>query len=544
MPPTEITAAYPWQSEVIYAAELDVHGGIIRGNVALAKIAGETLEGLLFGDLLAAEQRPAFERHVEAAGETWARATFGFMEAARGEAAEDRITWLRRISEHTVEVIAEPAWDEHDRLVGQVLQLNDDLIAAQRTAARRQRELELAQDQAAAAADRIRQLETILLAGLTPRSFDEVLVSLMRTTSELLPGDRADLFLLDEVGARLVLRASGGRQLGTAAPPRPVPLGEGVLGQVAHEGRSVLIERLSGENPAGIPDGQGSMIAAPLMLDGQVIGVLSASGQDEACFAEADQRLLELVGERVALAIGQAQLRDREQRMAETLQRTLLPQRLPQPEGVHLAARYLPHTAGVGGDFYDAVLLPDGGLGVAIGDVTGKGLRAAATMGRLRSALHAYGLDSRSPTEVLSRVGRLAAADATLATALYLVLDPATGAVQLASAGHLPPLLITPAGADYVDVRSALSPPLGLDPDREKREMTLDLEPGCTLLLYTDGLVEGTRNIDEGMGRLADAAAAHPDETPEALCERLLDSLAPGGRYRDDVAVLAVRRSD
>lgn len=541
MPHTEVTAAYPWQSEVIYAAELDSRGEIIRANRALAKLVGEPLEGLAFGELLADEQRPAFERRVEAAGQTWSRATFGFMEGGRADAAEDRTTWLRRTAHDTLEVVAEPAWEEHNRLVGQVLQLNDDLIAAQRTAARRQRELELAQDEAAAAADRIRQLEAILLAGLTPRSFDEVLSSLMRTASELLPGDRADLFLLDEVGARLVLRAGGGRQVAAETSPRPVSLGEGILGEIAREGRSVLIENLSGTSPAGIPDRQGSMIAAPLMLDEQVIGVLAASGEGQACFADADLRLLELVGERVALAIGHAQLRDREQRMAETLQRTLLPQRLPEADGVQLAARYLPHTAGVGGDFYDAVLLPHGRLGVAIGDVTGKGLRAAATMGRLRSALHAYGLDERSPSEVLNRVGRLAAGDATLATALYLVIDPATGAVELSSAGHLPPLLISPAGATYVDVRSALSPPLGLD-RVSKREMTLSMEPGCMLLLYTDGLVEGTRNIDEGMRRLASAAAGHPGETPDALCERLVESLVPEGRYRDDVAVLAVRR--
>lgn len=541
MPSTEV-GAYPWQSEVVYAAELDGEGCIVCVNAALAQATGGSLDGVPFRELLASEQRAAFDRRLGETGETWDRAMFSFGGGVGVENAADRSTWLRRLPDGHAEVIAEPAWAEHDRLVGQVLQLNDDLIAAQRTAARRQRELERAQDQAAASTDRIRQLEAILVAGLTPRDFDDVLVSLMRTAQGLLPGDHADLLLLDEVGARLVVRASAGRV--TAAEPqrRPVSVGDGVLGQIAAEGRSVLIERLPGGNPPGIPDGQGSMIGAPLLLDGEVIGVLAVSGEGPECFTDADLRLLELVGERVALAIGQAQLRDREQRMAETLQRTLLPQSLPQASGVWLAARYLPHTAGVGGDFYDAVTLPDGRLGVAIGDVTGKGLRAAAAMGRLRSALHAYALDSPRPSDVLRRVGRLAQADDALATALYLVLDPATGRLELASAGHLPPLLIEDGAASYLDVRAALTAPLGLEVERSA-EVSVQLTPGSVLLLYTDGLVEGTRNIDDGMRRLAEAASSAPGESPEALCERLLETLVPEGRYRDDVALLAISRT-
>jgi hypothetical protein len=224
-------------------------------------------------------------------------------------------------------------------------------------------------------------------------------------------------------------------------------------------------------------------------------------------FVGADLRLLELVGERVALAIGQAQLRDREQRMAETLQLALLPQSLPEVAGVELNARYLAHAASVGGDFYNALALDDGRLGVAIGDVTGKGLRAAVAMSRLRSGLHAYALDSASPADVLSRLGRLANADGAMATALYLTLDPATGALQLASAGHPPPLCIEDGRARFIDVRPALSPPLGLD-ITERRQVGLELPAGSMLVLYTDGLVERTPTstgacASSPMGRLA-----------------------------------------
>ncbi|HET8978071.1 MAG TPA: GAF domain-containing SpoIIE family protein phosphatase, partial [Solirubrobacteraceae bacterium] len=276
---------------------------------------------------------------------------------------------------------------------------------------------------------------------------------------------------------------------------------------------------------------------------GEIIGVLSVSAHRTGSFSEPDRRLLEVVGERVALAIGQVQLRDREQRLAETVQRTLLPQTLPDLPGVTLRARYLPHSAGVGGDFYDAIRLPGGRVGVAIGDITGKGLRAAATMGRLRSALHAYALDASRPADVLNRLGRFAQVDGAMATALYLVLDPATGWMELASAGHLPPLGIGAGETAFIDVRAALSPPLGWAAERHA-QLRLRLPPGRGLLLYTDGLVELTHNLDEGMRRLAGAADAAPAGSLDAFCDHLLGVVAGDDRYHDDVAMLVLRRDD
>ncbi len=363
----------------------------------------------------------------------------------------------------------------------------------------------------------------------------------MRTAQAILPGDRADIMLLDDARERMILRASAGP--GAPAEPnrRPVVLGQGLLGTIAASGASTLIEDRATAERFGMPLRAGSLIAAPLTLDGEIMGVLAASSAATGAFSEADLRLLEVVGERVALAIGQAQLRDREQRMAEILQRTLLPQSLPAMPAVQLAAAYNPRTATVGGDFYDAIALPDGKLGVAIGDVTGKGLRAAAAMGRLRSALHAYALDSPGPADVLARLDRLAVSDRTMATALYLVLDPASGRVELASAGHLPPLRLDGSDAIYLELGEALSPPLGLTVG-ERGAMSFELPSGAALVLFTDGLVEVTRNVDEGLEQLRLAAGGVAGEALDHLLDELQGALAPLSRYRDDVALLAVRR--
>jgi sigma-B regulation protein RsbU (phosphoserine phosphatase) len=374
-----------------------------------------------------------------------------------------------------------------------------------------------------------------------PRELEEALHLLLRCSEDLLPGDRADILLLEETGGRLLLRASAGRHASRERSGVSIDIDEDLLEAIVDGNTSVLIADLQAAAAPGTPASPGSLIGVPLRSQDEVLGVLVASATEADAFAHDDLRLLEFIGQRVALEIGQAQLREREQRLAETLQRMLLPQTLPEVPGLQLAARYLPYTSGVGGDFYDAIVLHDGSLGLAIGDVTGKGLRAAAAMGRLRSALHAYALDATAPADVLTRLGRLAQADDAMATALYLILDPGQGRVAMASAGHLPPLCIDGDGARYVDIRAALTPPLGFGVER-RREISLELPPGSTLLLYTDGLVERTRNIDAGMAALATAAACRRDLAPEALCERLVEEMAAGARYTDDVAVIALRR--
>lgn len=534
-------SAFPWPSSTIYAAELDPRGVVLRANGALLEAAGGELGGVAISELITQEQRVAFAEFLAAAGKSWGQGTFAMLDA-RETASDDRRVWLRRLGNLRLELFAEPAWSENRRLVEQVLQLNDDLIETQRRLSRRQRQLEQAQNETARSELRVRRLERILLAGLTPRDFDDALAQLLVAVQELLPGDRVDIVLQDEALDRLVMRASSG--------PGPAPddgtawrIGEGILGAIAARAQPALIEDLAQARDSGGAGGrEGSLIGAPLTVDGHVIGVLAVSAAGNGCFSEEDLTLLELVGERVALAIGQAQLRERERRMAETLQRTMLPRRVPDMPGVAVATRYIARTASVGGDFYDVLALPDGRVGVAIGDITGKGLRAAATMGRLGGALHAYALDSPAPSDVLMRVGRLAEVDDALATALYAVLDPVTGTIDLASAGHLPPLRVQPgSGADYLSMNDGLSPLLGLSVDaRSQSRQSLDV--GATLIMFTDGLVERTHNIDEGLNGLASAAAEAASWPVEALCDHLLERLAPAGHYRDDVAVVAIRR--
>jgi PAS domain S-box-containing protein len=235
---------------------------------------------------------------------------------------------------------------------------------------------------------------------------------------------------------------------------------------------------------------------------------------------------------------------EREHRIAETLQRILLPDRLPDIPGVMLAARYVPATTGleVGGDWYDVVQLPNGHVGVAIGDVAGHGLRAASTMGQLRMSLRAHAIEEGSPVKVLGRIHQLVKRLllGEMATLLYLVFDPDDGVVRFANAGHPPPLLI-PERGDASFITDGLAPPLGAARSQNDFvEATCRLEVGSTLLLFTDGLVEERGvSIQQGLSRLKrEATEAGPGL--EALCDHLLATL-PGRDVSDDIALLALR---
>jgi anti-anti-sigma factor len=223
---------------------------------------------------------------------------------------------------------------------------------------------------------------------------------------------------------------------------------------------------------------------------------------------------------------------EREHRIAETLQRSLLPDRLPELPGVLLAARYVPASADmeVGGDWYDVVQLPNGQVGLAIGDVAGHGLRAASTMGQLRMGLRAYALEEPSPAKVVSRLDRLVSQllVSEIVTLVYLVLDLESGIVQLANAGHPPPLVVGPGGqTSYLE--NGLGSPLGCD-NPKPVETSFRLVPGSTLLLFTDGLVEKRGvSIQEGLERM-EILAADCDQDIETFCEVIL-AFHGGGRH-------------
>ncbi|MCK9896817.1 SpoIIE family protein phosphatase [Frankia sp. AgB32] len=300
----------------------------------------------------------------------------------------------------------------------------------------------------------------------------------------------------------------------------------------------------------------GPIASVPLAAGGEVIGVLTV-GRPEIFYSNAEIALLEDLARHGSLALHNA-LRFREaQESALTLQRSLLPAHPPALDGVEIAMEYRPGTAGteVGGDFYDVIPLSGGRVGVAIGDVMGRGLRAAAVMGQLRAALRAYALEDWGPAEVLSRLDRVVGLlpGLQLATCMYAVYDRHTGRAVIANAGHLAPLVILPdEDPDYLVLDPGL--PLGVaDEGADFCEMTVTLPPGSALVMFTDGLVESRRRpLEEGLrslrsglieqrawvaaargaGATADGAAAPADaagETPNgAAAAEWVDRRAPG----------------
>jgi anti-sigma regulatory factor (Ser/Thr protein kinase) len=224
------------------------------------------------------------------------------------------------------------------------------------------------------------------------------------------------------------------------------------------------------------------------------------------------------------------------------LQRSLLPERLPEIQGIQVSAIYMPGGADVGGDWYDAIPLDGGGVGVAMGDVVGHGIAAAALMGQLRHGMRAYALEGHSPAGVLDRLDRMVRSldGSQMATLLYLVMDADQTTVRFASAGHVPPLVISPEGeASYLE--AAPNPPLGVFESPGHTEISAELAPGATIVLYTDGLVEQRGiSIDQGLEALRLAASQDPCH-PEELCERLVHAMLAIHPANDDIAVLALR---
>jgi serine phosphatase RsbU (regulator of sigma subunit) len=250
--------------------------------------------------------------------------------------------------------------------------------------------------------------------------------------------------------------------------------------------------------------------------------------------------VLTLLGQAVAGAVQTLTARVAEHRVALTLQQSLLPDRLPRVDGFDLAKRYVPasEVAEIGGDFYELSRL-DGQLVVAVGDVGGHSLHAATVMAELRHALRAYLVEGHSPAQVLDRLNALMCQvlPDEIATVCVLTLDPATGRVRLANAGHPGPLLVE---ADRVTLLAEHDALLGIR-STPATERELDLPAGASLVLYTDGLVERRGDsIADGIARLM-RAAARPEADLDAYCDRLLQQVGPE-KPSDDIAIVALRR--
>jgi serine phosphatase RsbU (regulator of sigma subunit) len=288
-----------------------------------------------------------------------------------------------------------------------------------------------------------------------------------------------------------------------------------------------------------------SWVGLPLLAAGAPLGALRFSFGRPRKITEEERVFLEALAGQCQLAVERAGLYEREHRTAETLQRSLLPDRLPSVPGLVLEARYRPaKNMEIGGDWYDAFRLADGRLGVAVGDVMGKGLTAAAGMGRVRNALRALALTDPRPAAVLGGLDRLFSAteeEEQVTTVAYLVIDPETGDGVLGNAGHLPALVLEAGCAPRFDQVEA-GTPLGWASPRKQH--AFNLRPGSTAVFYSDGLVENrNRGLDAGLEELA-AVAARADEDllarPERLLEYLVERMLAGHEQDDDVTVLVM----
>jgi serine phosphatase RsbU (regulator of sigma subunit) len=256
--------------------------------------------------------------------------------------------------------------------------------------------------------------------------------------------------------------------------------------------------------------------------------------------------LLQDAADRAALAIRRAQLHEEEHRIAVELQRGLIPKSLPTVPGVRLAAAYEVAGIGVqvGGDWYDAFAMSDGRLGIVVGDVTGRGIRAASAMGQLRTLTRAFALGGggqRTPGEALTLLNRhqLALDDEHLFTIVYAILDPERGTIAWANGGHPPPLLCASDRAcRYLDGGNGL---MGVD-DKVYASFEETIDPSSTVVLYTDGLVERRgESLDVGLKRLADAASAGPHQAGALRDHILAALLEPAGERYDDVTAVVAR---
>ncbi len=392
------------------------------------------------------------------------------------------------------------------------------------------------------AADRLRDLRSVTDAALAYLPMEELLNELLVRVVGILNADTAAILLLDDDDRTLVARAARGLEEEVERGVR-IPVGQGFAGRIAATRQPVQIENIDQAeifNPILREKGLRSLLGVPLLVEGGVIGVMHVGTLTPRDFSREDVELLQSAGDRAALAIS-SRLTERERGLADALQGSLIP-RIPELPAMALTGRYLPAaSAQLGGDWYDAFQLPDGSLGMAIGDVVGRGFFAAAVMGQLRSGLRAYALDGIGPSEVLGRLSRLLRQlePGSTATVLYLVLDPYGGSLVVSSAGHPPPLVAGDERSAFVHLPG--SAPLGATrhPTYEEREHPI--EPGSTLVLYTDGLVERAgESLDAGLERLTIAVGDGAQEL-EQLGDSLVDQLLPGGPTEDDAALLLAR---
>jgi serine phosphatase RsbU (regulator of sigma subunit) len=324
--------------------------------------------------------------------------------------------------------------------------------------------------------------------------------------------------------------------------------GQPIFEPIISEEQAGQIAKAWRRRPVGKLLSGASMMLLPLFAHGgTMLGFFACIRQDG--YRRFDAYDMQIGGDfsgRASVFIDNASRYNREHATALTLQRSMLPTGLSAPSSVEVKHRYLPGSKliEVGGDWYESIALPGGRVALVVGDVAGHGVRAAVTMGRLRTAIHTLAMLELPPAESLLQLDELmhtlGEREPHFATCAYAVYDAVSGECEVAVAGHLPPLLVRPDGTnEYLDVPP--SPPLGVG-DGEVEQRLFSVEDGSLFVLYTDGLVENKgRDITEGMDRLRGIfGPGSPDKPLEDLCKATLDGVY-SDQERDDIAVLIAR---
>jgi phosphoserine phosphatase RsbU/P len=402
---------------------------------------------------------------------------------------------------------------------------------------------------------RLRDIEAVTDAALSRLDEQSLLRALVERVKKVLQADTAAVLLLDRSAGQLVATAASGIEEEVRQGVR-IPLGAGFAGRVAASREPVIlttVDHTTVRNPLLVDRGIRSLLGVPLLVGGNVIGVIHVGSLSGRPFGQEDAELLQLAADRAALALYSIMSQD-DALAAMALHRSLLPTALPAVPGLGLAARYVTGSGTVGGDWYDVFILPDGRLGVVVGDVAGSGLEAAVIMGRMRSALRAYVLEFSDPGTALRMLDRKIQyfePDA-MATVLYGLYTPGTGEFAVSSAGHLPPVLAAPGGrAGLIPLQP--DPPIGTADDPRRRTAMVLIPPGALLCCFTDGLVERRdRSIDHGIDQVAAtleeqiADDARRGATTESLaedaCAAVMRTMVGSVPAQDDIAVLMLSR--
>ncbi len=373
---------------------------------------------------------------------------------------------------------------------------------------------------------------------------DDLLTELLERVRMILDADTAAVLLIEDGSDYLTARAARGLEEEVRQGVK-VPVGVGFAGSIAARRRAVILDRVDATtvtNPILWEKGIRTMLGVPMLSHDRVAGVLHVGRLEPRPFNAHDAELLQVAADRVTGALQATELAV-QSAAAQMLERGLRPTRLPHVAGIELASRYVPaESRSIGGDWYDAFVLPSGQLWLVTGDVAGHGLDAAVIMGRVKSALRSYALTAAPVAEVVrltdTKVQHFEIG--SMVTVVCATADPPYDRFDICSAGHLPPVLAVPGEVGSL-LELPVGPPLGVEPNVARKSASVEIAHGAVMVLYTDGLVERRdRSLDEQLDLLCRTAYA---EKPETVCREIMHTLIGSDPTNDDIAVLALRRT-